>query len=75
MEQIEAHLAGAAVFAAIGTSGTVYPAAGFVELARIAGAATIELNLAASEISGRFDEVRIGPATGVVPVWVDEMLR
>lgn len=75
MEQIEAHLAEAAVFAAIGTSGTVYPAAGFVEIARIAGAATIELNLAASEISGRFDEVRIGPATGVVPVWVEEMLR
>ncbi|HET6671754.1 MAG TPA: NAD-dependent deacylase [Agromyces sp.] len=62
------------VFAAIGTSGAVYPAAGFVMTAAEAGAATIELNLAPSEITPLFDEVRHGPASLVVPTWVDEVL-
>lgn len=62
-------------FAAIGTSGAVYPAAGFVMTAAAAGAHTIELNLAPSEITPLFDEVRHGPASVVVPDWVDEVLR
>ena len=62
-------------FAAIGTSGAVYPAAGFVMTAAAAGAHTIELNLAPSEITPLFDEVRHGPASIVVPAWVDEVLQ
>jgi NAD-dependent deacetylase len=62
------------VFAAIGTSGVVYPAAGFVRTARSAGARTIEMNLGASEVASAFDEVREGPATVTVPAWVDELM-
>ncbi|MEM7488184.1 MAG: NAD-dependent deacylase [Pseudomonadota bacterium] len=72
MDEIEAALAACDLFVSIGTSGEVYPAAGFVELARAAGARTLELNLDAS--GGRFDEVREGPATEVVPAWVAEVL-
>ena len=72
MEEIEAALARADLFVSIGTSGEVYPAAGFVEAARAAGARTLELNLEAS--GGRFDAVREGPATEVVPAWVAEVL-
>ena len=68
-------LAEADLFAAIGTSGTVYPAAGFVQEARAQGARTVELNMEASDLAGLFDEVRLGPATRVVPEWVEEMLR
>lgn len=62
------------VFAAIGTSGNVYPAAGFVRVARAAGAHTVELNLEASEVSKDFDETRLGPASEEVPTWVAELL-
>jgi NAD-dependent deacetylase len=62
------------VFAAIGTSGVVYPAAGFVRTASSAGARTIEMNLGASEAASAFDEVREGPATVTVPAWVDELM-
>ncbi|CUH40111.1 NAD-dependent protein deacylase [Jannaschia seosinensis] len=72
METIERALGDADLFVSIGTSGTVYPAAGFVEAARMAGAETLELNLEAS--GGRFDAVREGPASVVVPDWVAEVL-
>ena len=72
MDEIETALSRADLFVSIGTSGTVYPAAGFVELAREAGARTLELNLEAS--GGHFDEVREGPASETVPVWVAETL-
>ncbi|WP_055082952.1 NAD-dependent deacylase [Jannaschia donghaensis] len=71
MARIEDLLARADLFVSIGTSGTVYPAAGFVDLARRAGARTLELNLEAS--GGAFDAVRTGPATEVVPGWVAEI--
>ncbi|WP_109565821.1 NAD-dependent deacylase [Jannaschia seohaensis] len=71
MEEIEAALVAADLFVSIGTSGTVYPAAGFVELARMAGADSLELNLEAS--GGRFDEVREGPASRIVPAWVAQI--
>jgi NAD-dependent deacetylase len=58
----------------IGTSGAVYPAAGFVRSARDLGARTLELNLERSQGSAWFHESRLGPATEVVPEWVDEML-
>ena len=61
------------VFAAIGTSGQVYPAAGFV-MHVPPTAQTIEINPNASEVSLRFGEIRRGPATKEVPAWVDEML-
>jgi NAD-dependent deacetylase len=58
---------------AIGTSGQVWPAAGFVEEARAAGARCLELNLERSEVSHRFHEVRLGPASELVPAWVREL--
>ncbi|WP_022890334.1 NAD-dependent deacylase [Agromyces italicus] len=74
LDEIEAALAACEVFAAIGTSGAVHPAAGFVSTARARGARTVELNLASSEITGLFDEVRHGPASTVVPAWCAELL-
>lgn len=74
MERIEQALANADLFVSIGTSGAVYPAAGFVQGARQNGADTLELNLEASAGSAYFAETRTGPATLLVPGWVDEML-
>lgn len=70
MERIGAVLAEAGLFVSIGTSGTVYPAAGFVAAARSGGTRTVELNLEPSGNAGLFDEARHGPATVVVPAWV-----
>ena len=74
MDAIYDELAAAQVFIAIGTSGKVYPAAGFVTEAARRGDRTIECNLEPSDVSGAFDEHRIGPAGVNVPAWVDEML-
>ena len=74
MERIEAALARADLFVSIGTSGAVYPAAGFVARARHHGAATLELNLERSAGSTLFDAVRLGPAGMLVPQWVDALL-
>lgn len=74
MDAIYDELAAAQVFIAIGTSGKIYPAAGFVTEAARRGARTIECNLEPSDVSGAFDEHRIGPAGVNVPAWVDEML-
>ncbi len=74
MAAIEAAIATADLFVSIGTSGAVYPAAGFVNLARAAGAATLELNLDPSAGTPLFDNARHGPAGLLVPAWVDEML-
>lgn len=74
MEAIEAALARADLFVSIGTSGAVYPAAGFVQVANHAGAETLELNLEPSAGSVHFDETRIGPAGLLVPEWVEELL-
>lgn len=74
MERIEAALAQADLFVSIGTSGAVYPAAGFVRMARACGAATLELNLEPSEGSAWFDESRRGPAGVLVPEWVASLL-
>lgn len=62
------------LFVSIGTSGAVYPAAGFVEEARRAGARTLELNLEPSEGSRLFHESRLGKASVIVPEWVEEVL-
>lgn len=74
MDQIFALLAKADIFAAIGTSGEVYPAAGFVREAANAGAHTVEINLAPSATVSSFAETRFGPATTCVPAWVDDLL-
>jgi len=74
MERILDALQTCDLFAAIGTSGQVYPAAGFVEEARLAGAATVELNLADSDMTHAFDDHVAGPASRTVPLWVDRLL-
>ena len=73
MERIEAALGGCGLFVSIGTSGAVYPAAGFVREVRDR-ADTVELNLEPSEGSHLFDEARHGPATQLVPAFVREVL-
>lgn len=74
MEEIYQAVAGADLFVSIGTSGAVYPAAGLVRTARDLGVQTLELNLERSQGSAWFHETRLGPATEVVPAWVDELL-
>jgi len=74
MERIDRALMDADLFVSIGTSGAVYPAAGFVQAARNCGARTLEMNLEPSLASAFFDESRTGPASELVPVWVEEML-
>lgn len=74
MDRIEAALTQADLFVSIGTSGAVYPAAGFVQTARHWGAETLELNLDPSEGSYFFHESRMGPAGALVPEWVSEVL-
>jgi NAD-dependent deacetylase len=74
LDLIDAELAASDVFVAIGTSGAVYPAAGYVTDARARGILTIELNLEPSDNARAFDDARYGPATEVVPAFVDELL-
>ncbi len=74
MERIYEALIGADLFISIGTSGNVYPAAGFVAATREAGARTVELNLEPSEGAHLFDEAIHGPATQIVPAYVDRLL-
>lgn len=73
MERIYAAIRECDLFVSIGTSGAVYPAAGFVRDAKDCGAATLELNLEASEGSAWFGESRLGPASNLVPAWVEEV--
>lgn len=73
LDRIEAALDRADLFAAIGTSGNVYPAAGFVDIAAMNGAETVELNLAPTA-PGRFDRVIEGPASRTVPEWVASLI-
>jgi len=74
MAEIFAALREADLFVSIGTSGAVYPAAGFVRDARELGVRTLELNLERSQGSHWFDETRLGPAGTIVPAWVEEIL-
>lgn len=67
MERIERALAGCDLFLSIGTSGNVYPAAGFVQLAGMAGARTVEINLEPTVGRNLFGEHLYGPATEVLP--------
>ncbi len=74
MDRITTAIARCDLFVSIGTSGAVYPAAGFVQWAREAGAATLELNLEPSAGTPMFDEARHGPAGVLVPLWVEDIL-
>lgn len=74
MDEIGDALAEADLFVSIGTSGSVYPAAGFVTEARAMGVATCEINLEPSANAYVFDEKLYGPASEVVPAWVEKIL-
>jgi NAD-dependent deacetylase len=74
LDLVDAELAAADLFVAIGTSGAVYPAAGCVAEARALGIPTVELNLRPSDNARAFDNGRYGPATAVVPAFVDDLL-
>ena len=75
MERIYEALEGCDLFVSIGTSGNVYPAAGFVQAARMAGARTVELNLEPSEGATLFEEAVYGPAGTIVPDWFASLVR
>jgi NAD-dependent deacetylase len=74
MDRIDAALMNADLFISIGTSGAVYPAAGYVQTARYLRIPTLEINLEPSQGSFFFDESRIGKAGELVPAWVEEVL-
>jgi NAD-dependent deacetylase len=74
MDRIWDLLRAADLFAAIGTSGQVYPAAAFVQDAARAGAHTVEINLDPSAVVSDFAETRLGKASVEVPRWVDMLL-
>ena len=75
MDRIDRALREANLFVAIGTSGAVYPAAGFVAGARAYGLRTCEINLEAADNADLFDEQRLGPASETVPAWVEGLVR
>lgn len=76
MAEIEAALDACDLFVSIGTSGNVYPAAGFVQQVRRAGRAhTVELNLEPSDGHSLFAERILGPASHVVPDFVRRLLE
>jgi len=75
MDEIYETLERADIFISIGTSGNVYPAAGFVQVANQAGAQTVELNLEPSEGESLFAQKIYGPATQVVPEFIDDLLE
>ncbi|EPY42500.1 NAD dependent deacetylase [Angomonas deanei] len=73
MDDIAAEMVETDLFVSIGTSGVVYPAAGFVREARQYGALTLELNLECSDATA-FNTSLQGKATELVPKWVDSVL-
>ena len=75
MDDIYQSLAMADLFIAIGTSGHVYPAAGFFHEARLHGAHTVELNLEPSQVGSEFEEKHYGLASEVVPEFVERLLE
>jgi len=75
MDQIEQSLQACDLFIAIGTSGNVYPAAGFFQAAKHHGAHTVELNLEPSTSGSYFDEQHYGAATEVVPKFIGTLFN
>jgi NAD-dependent deacetylase len=74
MDEILALLQNCGLFLSIGTSGHVYPAAGFVQQAGYAGARTVEINLEPSQVGSQFDEHVYGKAGEVLPDFVGQLL-
>ncbi|GAA1993786.1 NAD-dependent deacylase [Microbacterium pumilum] len=74
LDRIERAVLACDVFVSVGTSGAVYPAAGYAALAAAFGARTVELNLEPSDALVPFDDARAGFASVLVPAWVDEVL-
>lgn len=75
MDVIEDHLTRCDLFVSIGTSGNVYPAASFTQLAKKMGAITVQLNLEPSWTTIPFDRIEIGTASKIVPSFVEELLQ
>ena len=75
MDEIMARLERCSLFVSIGTSGSVYPAAGFARVAKLAGARTVELNLEPSEGAVGFDEAIYGVASEIVTTFVRRLLE
>ena len=75
LKEIDRELRASYLFISIGTSGSVYPAAGFVSLARKAGAHTVELNLEPSDGVVRFHEAHHGKATDIMPAFVERLMH
>jgi NAD-dependent deacetylase len=73
LSRIETALSRCDLFVAIGTSGNVYPAAGFFQIAKAAGAHTVELNLEPSLNAREFDETHCGPASQTVPAFFSQI--
>ena len=71
MDEIFNALAACDLFLAIGTSGNVYPAAGFYQAAKAGGARTVELNL--ERTGSSFDHGHYGPATEIVPRYFEQI--
>jgi len=74
MDRIYHALDTCSLFLSIGTSGNVYPAAGFVQVASAAGAHTVELNLEPSKVESNFDEHIYGAASEVLPTYIEQIL-
>ncbi len=75
MDEIQVALSQCDLFVSIGTSGNVYPAAGFVQMANHAGAHTIEINLEESVVASAFDTALYGKAGEILPVWVQSLIN
>ena len=73
MDKIYDALSQADYFISIGTSGNVYPAAGFVKVANQSGAKTVELNLEPSLGESLFQTKIYGPASKIVPEFVETL--
>lgn len=75
MEEIQDALSSCDLFLSIGTSGVVYPAAGFCQIAKQFGALCVEFNLEKSCVASNFDFGRYGKASVTLPQAVDEILQ
>ena len=74
MDLIEKRLAKCELFLAIGTSGVVYPAAGFCSFAHSVGALCVEFNLEASAVGSQFDYGLYGKASATLSAFVKQLL-
>ena len=74
MDKVERLLASCDLFLSIGTSGVVFPAAAFVQTAKLYGAETYEFNLEKTSNNFYFDHHIFGKAGDILPPFVDELL-